>query len=299
VAEAETSWLDAARFGLFVHWGPYARRGWEASWPLVGGNPALPHCVDVPVETYHAAAHEFDPRPGSPRQWLDLARRAGMRYAVMTAKHHDGFALFPTKHSDHSISATPYAGDPVREFVEATRDAGLRVGLYLSLSDWHHPDYPAFRDSDKPYGLRGLPRPSAAGWQRYLGFLFAQVRELLTGYGRIDLLWFDGGWERFFGQWRALELERLVRELQPGILLNDRLPGVGDFATPEQFVPPRPPPGRWETCWRGPTTRWWCAESRCVACAASGTWRAASPSPTASASPPWTGRCATRTPSAS
>jgi alpha-L-fucosidase len=132
--------------------------------------------------------------------------------------------------------------------VDATRAAGLRVGLYFSLCDWHHPDYPAFTDADKPYGAAGLPRPTEDQWSRYLEFLFGQIRELLTHYGTIDLLWFDGGWERSGGQWRAKELEEMIRGLQPGIVLNDRLPGVGDYATPEQLVPPRPLAGPWESC---------------------------------------------------
>jgi alpha-L-fucosidase len=171
-----------------------------------------------------------------------------MRYGVLTAKHHDGFALFATKRSDFSVANGPYRGDIVHEFVDATREAGLRVGLYFSLCDWHHPDYPAFREEDKPYGARGLPKPTPEQWSRYLDFLFGQLRELLTNYGTIDLLWFDGGWERSAEQWRARELEELIRSLQPDIVLNDRLPGAGDYATPEQIVPAKPLPGAWESC---------------------------------------------------
>jgi alpha-L-fucosidase len=242
------AWFQEARFGLFVHWGHYAQHGWEASWPLVGGNAALPLCPNVPVGAYHSSASSFAPRRGSPRDWIALARRAGMRYAVLTAKHHDGFALFATKRSDFSVVNGPYRGDIVREFVDATREAGLRVGLYFSLCDWHHPDYPAFREEDKPYGARGLPKPTPEQWSRYLDFLFGQIRELLTSYGRIDLLWFDGGWERSAEQWRARELEDMIRALQPEIVLNDRLPGAGDYATPEQIIPAKPLPGPWESC---------------------------------------------------
>ena len=242
------AWFQEARFGLFVHWGHYAQHGWEASWPLVGGTPALPLCPNVPVGAYHVSARSFSPRRGAAQEWLGLARRAGMRYAVLTAKHHDGFALFATKHSDFCVANGPYRGDLVREFVDATREAGLRVGLYFSLCDWHHPDYPAFSEADKPYGARGLPRPTPEQWRRYLEFLFGQIRELLVNYGTIDLLWFDGGWEHGSDEWRARELEELIRELQPGIVLNDRLPGVGDYATPEQIVPAKPLPGPWESC---------------------------------------------------
>jgi alpha-L-fucosidase len=243
-----STWFSRARFGLFVHWGHGSQRGWELSWPLVGGIGNLPYCQDVPAATYHANAGTFTPRAGAAREWLAAAKRCGMRYAVLTAKHHDGFALFRSRASDFSIAATPYGGDIVREYVEATRAAGLRIGLYYSLCDWHHPDYPAFTDADRPYRFGLEPRPSDEQWARFTAFQTAQLRELLTGYGRIDLLWFDGGWERSAEAWHARELEKMIRELQPGIVLNDRLPGAGDYDTPEQFVPPEPPGRAWETC---------------------------------------------------
>ena len=242
------AWFSRARFGLFVHWGHGSQRGWELSWPLVGGLRTLRHCQDVPAETYHANARTFAPRPGAAAEWIEAAKRCGMRYAVLTAKHHDGFALFPTCGSDFSIAATPYRGDLVREYVDATRAAGLRVGLYFSLSDWHHPDYPAFTDADRPYRFGLAPRPTAEQWTRYTAFLFAQLRELLEDYGQIDLLWFDGGWERTADAWRTRELEAMIRQLQPGIVINDRLPGAGDYETPEQSIPPEAPARAWETC---------------------------------------------------
>ena len=242
------SWFDTARFGLFVHWSHVSQRGLELSWPLVGGIPVLPHCQNVSVEEYHATAWTFAPRPGSPRQWARLARRLGMQYAVLTAKHHDGFALFDSALSEFSVVRGPYGRDVVREFVDAVRSEGLRVGLYFSLSDWHHPDYPAMTDADRPY-VPGLGRRAPPeGWERFVGFLHGQVRELLTNYGPIDVLWFDGGWERTAEEWRSRELRELVRGLQPDALVNDRLPGFGDFDTPEQFIPPEPPGRAWETC---------------------------------------------------
>jgi alpha-L-fucosidase len=243
-----SSWFDTARFGLFIHWGHVSQRGWELSWPLVGGLQVFPRCQDVPADEYHAVAGSFSPRPRSARDWMARARRAGATYAVLTTKHHDGFALFPTQAGDWSIAATPYRGDLVREFVDAARDSGLRVGFYFSLSDWHHPDYPAFTDAARPYSYGLAPRPSAEQWQRYLVFLFAQMRELLSNYGTVDVLWFDGGWERTAEEWRARELHDLIRTLQPDILINDRMPGFGDFDTPEQFIPAQPPPRAWETC---------------------------------------------------
>lgn len=248
MSENATGWFDTARFGLFVHWSHSSQRGIEVSWPLVGGVFALPMCGDSGVDEYHATAATFDPQSWDPHRLAHTARAAGMQYAVITAKHHDGFAMFRTKHSDYSIENTPFKRDIVREFLDAARDEGLRTGVYFSLIDWHHPDYPAWRESDKPYVFGRWRQPEADAWQRYIDFMFAQVRELLTEYGQIDLIWFDGAWERTPQQWRAPELNELVRSLQPDILINDRLPGFGDFQTPEQFVPPAPPGGRWETC---------------------------------------------------
>jgi alpha-L-fucosidase len=242
------AWFAGARFGLFVHWGHGCQHGWELSWPLVGGAPNLKRCQDVPADVYHASARAFAPAPQAARGWLAHAKRCGMQYAVLTTKHHDGFALWPTRASDFSIAATPYPGDVVAEFVEATRAAGLRVGFYFSLCDWHHPDYPAFTDADRPYRFGMAPKPTAAQWSRFSAFLRAQLTELLTQYGRIDLLWFDGGWERSSDAWGTADLVALIRELQPDIVINDRLPGAGDYDTPEQFVPPEPPARAWETC---------------------------------------------------
>lgn len=242
------TWFDTARFGLFVHWSHCSQRGIEVSWPLVGGVFALPHCSQIPVDEYHATAATFDPQDWDARELARIAKRAGMQYAIITAKHHDGYAMFHTKQSDYSVEHSPFRRDIVREFLNAMRDEGLRVGVYFSLIDWHHPDYPAFTDADKPYAFGRGRQPDPAAWERFTRFMFAQVRELLTGYGPIDVIWFDGGWERTPEQWKSRELEKLVRELQPGILINDRLPGAGDFETPEQFVPVQPLGRRWETC---------------------------------------------------
>jgi alpha-L-fucosidase len=151
-----------------------------------------------------------------------------------------------SRHARRTRSRRYRTRDLVREYVDATRAAGLRVGLYYSLCDWHHPDYPAFTDADRPYRFGLAPRPTDAQWTRFTAFQIAQLRELLSAYGRIDLLWFDGGWERSAEAWHSSELETMIRELQPGIVINDRLPGVGDYDTPEQFVPPsrRGVPGR-------------------------------------------------------
>jgi alpha-L-fucosidase len=245
--DAPHEWFDQARLGMFVHWDHASQQGLELSWPLVGGIFALPYGQSVTVEQYHSSAATFDPTGWDPVALARLARRSGMGYVVLTAKHHSGYAMWHTGCSEFSIEHSPYGRDIVAGFVEAVRAEGLAVGLYFSLSDWHHPDYPAFTEADKPYVAGSSPPPpTPEAWERYLEFMTAQITELLTGYGRIDLLWFDGGWER--RDWGAGRLEATVRRLQPAILLNDRLPGIGDFSTPEQFVPDEAPSGRWETC---------------------------------------------------
>lgn len=242
-------WFDLARFGMFVHWDHISQRGIEISWPLVGGVGALHGApASIGVAEYHASAASFAPEPNAPFDWMVRAKRAGMRYAVFTAKHHDGFAMWPSRAGEHSVAHSKYAGDPLREFVDAARANGLRVGIYYSLCDWHHADYPAFRDEHRPYRFGTVPRPTTDQWARFIEFQFAQMRELMTDYGKIDLVWFDGGWERTPEEWRAREFVALIRELQPGIVINDRLPGQGDYDTPEQFIPPVPPSRRWETC---------------------------------------------------
>ena len=243
-----STWFDTARFGMFVHWGHSSGQGCELSWPLVGGVFSLPFCSNIPVEQYHSTARIFNPVAYKPREWALSLKRLGMQYAIFTAKHHDGFAMFHTQHSDFSIQHTPYGKDIVREFIDAMRTEGIHVGLYYSLIDWHHPDYPAFTEADKPYEFGKYRQPTPEQWDRFITFMNGQLRELLTNYGKIDLLWFDGSWERTPEQWHAKELEEMIRSLQPEILINDRLPGCGDFETPEQFIPPQPPNHAWETC---------------------------------------------------
>lgn len=242
------SWFETARLGMFVHWGHSSQKGYELSWPLVGGVFSLPWCQNIPIEDYHRTASSFNPQQYNPQEWAHLAKRLGMQYAVLTAKHHDGFALFHTQQSDFSIEYAPYNKDIVREFVEAMRSVRLRIGLYFSLIDWYHPDYPAFTEANKPYAFEQLPQPTQAQWERYIQFMFNQIQELLTNYGQIDIIWFDGSWERTPAQWQTQRLKQMIRELQPSILINDRLPDCGDFETPEQFIPPQPPAHPWETC---------------------------------------------------
>ena len=226
------TWFDDAGFGMFVHWDPASQAGLEVSWPMVGGVFSLPRCQAVTSEEYWSHEATFDPRAWDPGDLARRARAAGMRYVVFTARHHAGYSMWDTEQDDHKITASPYGRDLLGELVVALRAEGLRVGLYYSLSDWHHPDYPPFSAQDLPYRFDRMTVATDEQAERYRAYLMAQLRELLTNYGPIDLLWFDGQWERPGPWWRPDEIAALARSLQPGILINDRLPDQGDFLTP-------------------------------------------------------------------
>lgn len=253
---ADLGWFTRTGLGLFVHWDHASQNGLEISWPLVTGDPRGLPIMSAPgepedtvtVERYHASAATFNPANWEPRELARLAREAGARYLVFTTRHHAGFSMFHTAASTFSVEYTPYGRDVTRELADAVRAEGLRVGFYYSLSDWHHPDYPRFEQTDRPYDQHNCPRPSAEEWSRYRDYLRSQLTELLTGYGRIDLLWFDGEWERTANEWGTAELRELVRSLQPNTIVNDRLLGQGDYATPEQGLPTATPDGPWEMC---------------------------------------------------
>ena len=240
-------WFQAARFGLFIHWGLYAlpaRGEWVRS------------VERMPEEDYLPFFREFSAPDFDPRAWAKAARQAGIKYAVFTAKHHDGFCLFDSAHTDFKSTNTPFGRDAVREYAEAFRAEGLKVGLYYSLLDWHHPDYPHAHDRHHPD--RGRPGVTDAGrdFDRYLDYMHAQVRELCTNYGPIDIFWFDFSYDDLRGPaWRAAELVGMVRALQPQALIDNRLEASGegfgslitgapteysgDFVSPEQIIPPQ------------------------------------------------------------
>ena len=262
-------WFTGAGFGLFVHWDHASQQGIEISWPLVGRSiiPGSDGVEDtVTVEQYQSTAATFDPVEWDAVALAALAKRAGARYVVFTARHHAGYSMFHTAHSDFGIQNSPFGRDITREFVEAIRAEGIRVGIYYSLPDWNHPDYPAFEMSDRPYPLEHWPaagdpanagtpvaddrhrRPTPEQWERYQEYLRGQLTELLTGYGPIDLLWFDGEWERSEDEWDSAGLRALIKSLQPDVVINDRLLGQGDYKTPEQGFPVTAPEGPWELC---------------------------------------------------
>lgn len=245
------AWWREARFGMFLHWGLYALLAgtWKdderwAEW--------IRHNAKIPIDDYDRLRDRWAARGFDPDAWAALARRAGMRYAVLTTKHHDGFCLWNSAATDFDVMRTPSQRDICAELARALRRRGIRVGWYHSIMDWHHPDYLPRRDWE------AASRPAAdARFERYVDYLHAQVDELLTGYGPIDILWFDGQWESTWTHSLATALDARIRARRPHIVINDRINGVGtppngrlgDFGTPENEVPATGIPGRdWEAC---------------------------------------------------
>lgn len=249
---AAGAWFREATYGLFIHWGPYSALG-------RGEQVLMRELLDQ--RDYARKACAWNPAAFDARAWADAARRGGFRYAVFTTRHHDGFCMWDTDTTDYSSARQAAGRDYVREYVDAFRAAGLRVGLYYSWNDFRIP------------AMFSGPRGDPAGWARFRDYVHAQVRELMTRYGRIDVLWFDGVWPASATDWRSAELIAEIRRLQPGILVNNRLgyadpldlgddefgtnEGLGgDFGTPEHHI--RAEPGRlWESC-QVSTWRLWC-----------------------------------------
>ncbi|HLK16902.1 MAG TPA: alpha-L-fucosidase [Fimbriimonadaceae bacterium] len=248
--DGDTSWFTEARFGMFIHWGLYAlaaRHEWVKS---------IERISDADYQKYF---ERFDPDLFDPDAWAQAAADAGMKYFVITTKHHEGFCLWDSKLTDYKATNTPAGRDLLRPMVEAFRKRGMRVGFYHSLLDWHHDHYtidqhhPA-RDGDVAAFDKGRDL------SKYTDFLHAQTRELLTEFGRVDILWYDfspAASDRFPGkgknEWRSDELIKLVRSLQPKIILDDRLEIDQDLKTPEQFQPAgwvqvNGKPVVWEAC---------------------------------------------------
>lgn len=258
------NWFQHDRFGMFIHWGLYAipaRGEWVRS------------VERMPKEDYQKYFDAFDPTDYNPKEWAKLAKHAGMKYAVLTAKHHDGFCLFDSKLTDYKATNTKAGRDLVREYVEAFRAEGIKVGFYYSIIDWHHPDYPHYGDRIHPMRDNEdyKDHEKQENFERYLKYMHGQVRELCTNYGKIDILWFDFSYDHMTGEkWRATELVQMVRSLQPNVIFDNRLevsgegfgslltdnPSIysGDFVSPEQIIPPegilseKGEPVVWEAC---------------------------------------------------
>ncbi len=220
------AWWHEAKFGMFIHWGLYSLVG-QMEWAL--------EVEGIPILQYEYLAKHFQPKPNAAREWARLARRAGQKYMVMTTKHHEGFCLFDSRLTDYCAPRQGPGRDLVREFVDAARAEGLRVGFYYSLMDWHHPD-----------GARC--KTDEAARQRFVAYTHGLVRELMTNYGKIDVLWYDVDWPLTAEQWESERMNQMVFELQPEIIVNDRNGLEGDFSTPEQEISAAQKGRAWEAC---------------------------------------------------
>lgn len=256
----DKSWFDHDRFGIFIHWGIYTMSGYEASWGIYWGQQT--------VADYDRYFSEFDPDLFDPKDWARRAKAAGMKYAVIGAKHHDGFCLWDSAFTQFKVTNTPAGRDLIGATIKAFREEGLRIGIYYSLIDWNHPHFTI----DPLHPLRNEPDVEARNAQRdqriYQQYMKGQVRELMTSYGEIDYLWFDFSYpewgpkrERGKGylEWDSEGMLRMIREINPKCLVNNRLNlpttdgFLPDVTTPEQYVPLQPwvidgKPVTWEAC---------------------------------------------------
>src|SRR5437773_9041326 len=253
--EQRMKWWKDARFGLFIHWGLYSvpASEWKgdtshAEW--------IRTTAKIPINEYEKFVHQFNPVKFNAEEWVKLAKAAGMKYIVITSKHHDGFCMFDTKQTDFDIMSTPFHRDVMKELSEACKKEGIQLCFYHSIMDWHHPDYLPRREWEKDRPTTG------ANFQNYISYLKSELKELLTNYGKIGVLWFDGEWENTWTHERGKDLYQYVRSLQPSIIVNNRVDVgregmqgltkegfVGDFGTPEQEIPATGIPNAdWESC---------------------------------------------------
>lgn len=231
--EDRLQWWREARFGLFIHWGPVSLKGTEIGWSRGGDRRGYgSKGSEVPADTYDNLYKEFNPTRFNAREWVALAKAAGMKYLVFTSRHHDGFSMFDTQASDYKITSplSPFRRDVVRELADACHEAGLRFGLYYSQPDWHHPD--AFTPDRH---------------DRYLAYLKQQVTELCSNYGQLDIFWFDG-LGKSAKDYDGEALVRIIRGLQPKIIVNNRTGLPEDHDTPEQRVGTYQDNRPWESC---------------------------------------------------
>ena len=220
------AWWHQATFGMFIHWGLYS---------VIGQHEWAMEVEGVPIPQYEQLAKHFKPKPNAARDWARLAKRAGQKYMVMTTKHHEGFCHWDTKLTDYCAPKQGPGRDLVREFVDAARAEGLRVGFYYSLMDWHHPD-----------GARC--KTDEAARKRFVEYTHGLIRELMTNYGKIDILWYDVDWPLTPEEWESERMNQMVFELQPDIIVNNRNGLEGDFSTPEQEIRAAQSGRAWESC---------------------------------------------------
>ena len=231
--DPRAAWHREGKLGLFLHWGPYSVAGVEASWPIMV--PELSWLAGQPrisEADYLELPARFNPTGFDPDAWVRAAREAGMRYIVLTSKHHDGFCMFDAPGTEYKITRGPYGKDIVAALAQACERAGMPFGLYYSPPDVHHPGY---RDTSRPVRENWFGEPERPSWKEYLDTMEEQLTALLTRYGRISILWFDGLFDQ--EKYDPARFHRLVRRLGPDTLVNDRLGEGGDYVTPEQGVP--------------------------------------------------------------
>ena len=233
--EKRMEWFEEAKLGIFIHWGIYAVNGVSESWSFYNNY--------LPYEEYMNQTKGFTASKYNPKEWLDLIQESGARYTVLTTKHHDGVALWDTKAGDLSVvKSTPAGKDLVAPFVEEVRKHGLKLGFYYSLLDWSHPDYPNKTKTETRY------KDDPARWNKFVQFNFTQLAEL-NKIWKPDLYWFDGDWEQSAEAWNSKGIVDLLRSTNPNVIINSRIQGYGDYATPEQGVPVvRPKDKYWELC---------------------------------------------------
>jgi alpha-L-fucosidase len=212
--ERRMKWWHEARFGMFIHWGLYSQLG-RHEWVMENEG--------IPVAEYEQLAKQFKPKPNAARDWARLAKQAGQKYMVMTTKHHEGFCHFDSKLTNYCAPKQGPGRDLVKEYVEAARAEGMRVGFYYSLMDWHHPD-----------GARCATDEAAR--RRFVDYIHGQIHELLSNYGKIDVLWYDVSWPLDAAGWESEKMNAMVFQLQPEIIVNNRNKLDGDFSTPEQTI---------------------------------------------------------------
>jgi alpha-L-fucosidase len=219
-------WWHEAKFGMFIHWGLYS---------VLGRHEWVMEMEGIPAQEYEKLAQQFTPKIGFARDWARLAKRTGQKYMVLTTKHHEGFCLFNTETTNYCAPKQAAGRDLVREYVEAARAEGLRVGFYYSLMDWHHPD-----------GARCAENEAAR--RRFVDYIHTHIRELMTNYGKIDILWYDVSWPLDAKGWESEKMNEMVFRLQPDIIVNNRNKLPGDFATPEQRIEAAEGERAWEAC---------------------------------------------------
>jgi alpha-L-fucosidase len=221
---ARTQWYRDAKFGMFIHWGPYSLASIEASWPIMTGG--------FNEAEYRALPERFNPVKFDATALVRLAKAAGQKYMVFTTKHHDGFVMFDSAYTEYKITKTPYQKDIVAELAAAAKAEGMPLGFYYSPPDMHHPGY---RDTAKPASVNWRGEPWRPEWPLYLDYMELQLTELLTRYGDAALIWFDGLGQQ--GKYNGRRFHDLIHRLQPATLINDRIGLPGDYGTPEQFAP--------------------------------------------------------------